>query len=55
MKGTMTVQECLVEARFWYGCYENDRSKVSYLETAIDWMNTAKKLAKLEADNNEDK
>jgi len=52
MNATMTVQECLVESRFWYQCYvEGDRKNTDLLETAIAWLDTAKKLAEQEIQN----
>jgi hypothetical protein len=52
MEATMTVQECLAESRFWYQCYvEGDLKNTGLLETAIAWLDTAKKLAEQEVQN----
>ncbi len=52
MKATMTVQECLAEARFWYDCYvSGDLRHTGLLETAIAWLDTAKKIAEQEVQN----
>lgn len=56
MNATMTVQECLAESRFWYQMYvDGDRKRPAWLETAIAWLDTAKKLAEQEVQDNETK
>jgi len=52
MEATTTVQECLAESRFWYQCYvEGDLKNIGLLETAIAWLDMAKKLAEQEIQN----